>query len=383
MEVTERGVSGAAQVVARSSLPIANATFTPGGRLVVSHHPVYEPHERVSIFTSPADLEPFPNADWNDPSRAPNERLDAVQGLRTDSHGHVWLLDMGTRSDIPTKFVVWDPMNERLVRVLEVDARAFTEHSEPNDFVLDERHGVAYIADEGAAGGGDGSDAALVVVDLASGAARRLLAGKPGIRSEESPILLGGQELKERGEDGEPRPVRIGVDGIAIDDANEWLYYAPLTGAAVWRARTSDLLDTSLDDDALQARVERYAERPNTGGMWMDAHGDLYLTEVAGRSIGRIRQDDRTYERVLTRDDLYWPDDVIGGPNGALYVVVSQFPAAPRFVGGRSEPQPPFIVVRFEPDRAASAGSLHDAADDEVGAAGEERDEREHPEAHA
>lgn len=337
------------EIYARSDVPLANGTFTPGGRLVVSHHPAYETLERVSIFSNENRLERFPNERWNDPTSPPAERLDAVQGLRTDSRGRVWLLDMGTRSGIPAKFVVWNPTNNELERLIELPASALTPHSEPNDFVIDERTGFLYIADEGAGNGGDGSDAALIVVNAQSGEARRRLQGRPGIHAEESPLLLGGRELLRSSGEGKAEPFRVGVDGIALDHAGEWLYYGPLTGAAMWRVRTRDLLNDTLSDGELQSRVERYADRPNSGGMWMDARGDLYITEVAGRSIGRIPRGGGKYERVLTSGDLYWPDDVIPGPGGALYVIVSQLPAAPGFEGGRSDPELPFVVVRFKP----------------------------------
>ncbi len=124
----------------------------------------------------------------------------------------------------------------------------------------------------------------------------------------------------------------------------------PLTGEIIWRLRTRDLLEESLDDDELQGRAECYADRPNTGGMWMDAADRLYLTEIGRYSIGCINPETHSYGRVLTRDDLYWPDDVIPGPDGALYMVVSQLPTAPPLSEEQRQPSFPFLVVRFWPE---------------------------------
>lgn len=335
---------------AQSPIPLGNGTFTPDGRLVVSHHPMYKTPERVSVFTSSDTLVPFPNADWNTPRAGSEEWLDAVLGLRTDTAGRIWLLDMGTRSNITPKFVIWDCHADALARVLRLPQSVLNSHSEPNDFVIDERHGAVYIADEGAGNGGDGSVAALIVVDIATGRARRRLQGRLGIRSEDRPIIVDGRELVRTEDDGERIRMRVGVDGIALDHAGEWLYYGPMTGDAIWRLRTVDLLDESLDDDTLEQRAERYSDRPNTGGMWMDAAGDLYLTEVAGSSVGCIPAADRRYRRILTRDDLYWPDGIMPGPGRAIYVVVSQLPHAPPLNGGGEKcGEPPFVVVRFWP----------------------------------
>jgi sugar lactone lactonase YvrE len=351
------------EVFARSPVPLANGTFTPQGRLVVSHHPMYGAAQRVSVFTGPDTLEPFPSAAWNTPREHADDWLDAVQGLRTDAQGRVWLLDMGTRSGITPKLVVWDCAADTLVQILRLPSSVLNEYSEPNDFVIDERHGAVYIADEGAGNGGDGSRAALIVVDLGTGRARRRLEGRPGIHAENRPIVFEGREVTREAGDGARRGLRVGVDGIALDHMGEWLYYGPLTGHSIWRLRTRDLLDEHLDDDALQERAERYADRPNTGGMWMDSAGNLYLTEVAGASIGCVRPSDRSYRRVLTNADLCWPDDVISGPDGALYVVASQLPAAPPLSEGGRQPSVPFVVVRFWP-APQTAGPGSDAVPD-------------------
>lgn len=354
--------SGGVEVYARSPIPLGNGTFTPDGRLVVSHHPMYKTAERVSVFTAPDALAPFPNTEWNTPREGSEDWLDAVLGLRTDTSGRVWLLDMGTRSNITPKFVVWDCHADKLARVLALPPSALNAYSEPNDFAIDERHGAVYIADEGAGNGGDGSMAALIVVDIESGRARRRLEGRAGIRSEDRPIVVDGRELIRTGEDGKRIRMRVGVDGIALDNAGEWLYYGPMTGDSIWRLRTVDLLNESLDDDALQRRAERYGDRPDTGGMWMDAADNLYLTEVAGSSIGCIPAADRLYHRILTTDDLYWPDGIMPGPDRAMYVVDSQLPHAPPLNGGENRGEPPFVVVRFWPqvnartDSAPSAG---------------------------
>lgn len=310
---------------------------------------MYKTQERVSVFTSADTLAPFPNAEWNTPrpgSRQGSEDwLEAVLGLGTDMAGRVWLLDMGTRSNITPKFVIWDCRADKLARVIPLSPSVLNSHSEPQDFMIDERHGAVYIADEAAGNGGDGSMAALIVVDIESGRARRRLQGRLGIHSEDRPLVISGRELVRTEKNGEHMPMRVGVDGIALDHDGEWLYYGPLTGNSIWRLRTTDLLDEKLDDAALDQRAERYADRPNSGGMWMDATSNLYLTEITGCSIGCIPVADRRYSRILTRDDLYWPDGIMPGPDDAIYVVVSQLPHAPPLNDGANCSEPPFVVV--------------------------------------
>ena len=338
---------GAASVYARSPVPLGNGAFTADGRLVVSHHPMYGTPHRVSVFDADGDLSPFPDLSWNTPRADSDAWLDAVLGLHDDSQGRVWLMDMGTRSGVQPKMVVWDTRADALWKVIPLPPEVVNLHSEPNDFVYDEARGRIYIADEGAGNGGDGTTAALIVLDVETGAARRRLQGRAGVSSEPHPLRIAGQVVERHDAAGGPKPIRVGVDGIAMDDAGEWLYLSPLNGYTLWRLRVDDLLDPALDDDALAGLLERYADKPNSGGMWMDRDDNIYVTEIEASAVGRISARDRSYSRVATGRDMFWPDGLMPGPDGALYLVVTQLPRSPVLSGRGDRSHKPFKVFRL------------------------------------
>ena len=347
--MTDVPVRGNATVYASTDTPLGNGAFTADGRLVVSHHPMYETFHRVSVFQPDGSLAPFPNERWNTPREGDSEWLDAVLGLHDDSQGRVWLADMGTRLKSRPKFVVWDTRRDALDRVIEIPSAALTRYSEPNDFVVDEARGKIYIADEGAGGGGDGSRAAIIVMDVATGEGRRRLEGQDGIQAENSPLVIDGREVLRMEEDGSRAPLRVGVDGIGMDGAGEWLYLSPLTGRTLWRLRVDDLLDDALNDDALAQRLERYAPKPNSGGLYVHDNGDIYLTAIESSAVGRIRASDRGYEEAVSSPKMFWPDGLMRGPDGALYCVASQLPRSPALADPNVAPELPFEVFRFEP----------------------------------
>ena len=343
-----------ATVYATTDTPLGNGAFTADGRLVVSHHPMYLTPHRVSVFKRDGSLEPFPNLKWNTPEGDPLGWLDAVLGLHDDSQGRIWLADMGTRSKVQPKVVVWDTKADALWRVIPIPREVLTEFSEPNDFVVDEARGQIYIADEGAGGGGDGSRAALIVIDIATGKARRRLETYDGIKAGQQPLMINGHVIAHNGSDGSHAAMKVGVDGIAMDAAGTWLYLSPLNGRILWRLRVDDLLDPALDDRALAARLERYADKPNSGGMCMTADGDIYMTVIEANAIGRISPD-RRYDEPVKRDDMFWPDGIMAGPDGALYVVDTQLPRSPPLARPGVKPELPFKVFRFEPRSRESA----------------------------
>lgn len=336
-------------IYATTDIPLGNGAFTADGRLVVSHHPMYGTPHRVSIFNADGSLSPYPNLAWNTPREDTSTYLDAVLGLHDDSEGRIWLSDMGTRSDIQPKLVVWDTVADTHWRTIPLPPEVTTPYSEPNDFVVDAVRGKVYIADEGAGGGGDGSRAALIVVDLATGAAERRLDGYEGIRAERRPLVIDGLVVERNEADGCRAALHVGVDGIAMDRAGKWLYLSPLNGHALWRLPVDALLDPALDDAALASLLERYADKPNSGGMCMDDEDNIYLTVIETSAVGRIASADRAYDEPVVRDDMFWPDGLMRGPDGAMYVVSTQLPRSPALARPGEAPELPFKVFRFDP----------------------------------
>lgn len=337
-----------AEVVARLPQSVGNVTFTPEGRMIFSHHPFFEPAVRVAeLEAGGTSARPFPTLEWNTPRPGTDEYLDSVLGVRGDEEGVIWMLDMGTRTGVTPKLVGWNTRNNRLERIYRVAAPASSEVSQHNDFVVDRRHGAFYLADEGIAHGGDGSRAALVVVDMSTGTSRRLLEGDVSTRPERSPIIAEGVQLTVRGANGTPTPLLVGADGICADAQLEWLYFGPLNGRWVYRVRTADLRDASLSEAALRGRVERYAEKPNNGGMSIDEDGNLYLTEVGAHAVGIIPRSTRRYRRLAEHPELVWPDGVTFGPDGLLYVSAAQVNRA--FEGSPTPPHAPFLILRLRP----------------------------------
>lgn len=166
-------------------------------------------------------------------------------------------------------------------------------------------------------------------------------------RAEPSPIVAEGLTLTVPGANGARVPLLVGADGICADARMEWLYFGPLNGRWVYRVRTADLRDASVSEVALGARVERYAEKPNNGGMSMDDDGNLYLTEVGAGAVGIIPSATRRYRRLAGHPELVWPDSVSFGSDGLLYVSAAQVNRA--FEVAPPSARAPFLIFRLRP----------------------------------
>ncbi|WP_432491784.1 L-dopachrome tautomerase-related protein [Kineococcus auxinigenes] len=113
--------------------------------------------------------------------------------------------------------------------------------------------GTAHITDSS-----DSGPNALIVVDLATGSARRRLHEPPSTKAE--PLsrfrpVVEGRPFLERSRDGSTQPVWMGADGTAISADGERLFYRPLASRRWCSVSTAALRDPSLDDEAVAATV--------------------------------------------------------------------------------------------------------------------------------
>ncbi|WDQ16777.1 L-dopachrome tautomerase-related protein [Rhodopirellula sp. P2] len=336
---------------------VGNIAFLPDGQLVFSHHPFFKPGVRVATYDAATGaVTPFPNQQWNTPRSENDWYLDDVLGIRNDGDGVVWILDMGTRNDITPKLVGWDAHKNELHRLLYIPAPASRETSQLNDFVIDTKRQLVVIADEGIGRGGDGSKAALVVVDLKTGKTRRLLEGRSMTKADtNSPILINGKPMSVS-QDGQPSPIHVGCDGITLDAANEWLYFCPLCGTKIYRVRMDAVANESLSQDDLAAAVETYSDKVNNGGLSIDTAGNLYSTNVESRSIGFVSGDQKQYSQLAFDDRMLWPDGISFNQDGYMYVSAAQVHLGAPFNGGTDQTSKPFYIFRFKPQAPGIIG---------------------------
>ncbi len=328
-------------VEAELDMAPGNLTHSADGRTFISLHQLYMPPFAVAEIVD-GDPVPFPDASWHDPASPPDARLFAVLGVQVDAEGILWMLDDAVGFDAQPKLVGWDLAANALHQVVDLGA-AVAPNSFLNDLAVDRTHDAVYITDTAF-----GPNAALVVVDLTAGTARRVLDSHPTTMPEDVELAIEGTPVRFMQPDGSTANPRFGADAIALDAADEWLYFGALSGTALYRVATADLRDATLDDAALGARVERFADKPLSDGIALDNAGNVYITDIAASAIGVIHAGDRSY-RVLhqDRDLLAWPDALSYGPDGRMHVSSTQLHRSPVLNGGENAVVPPFLLTSF------------------------------------
>ncbi len=331
------------QVVAAIDQGPGNITVTPDGRVILSLHQFFTPQMRVAELGKDGGLKAFPDPFWSNGDSKKPTTLDSVLGIQSDTNGVVWMLDNGMRGGAIPKLVGWDSRNNRLERVIYLPPPLTPDDAFVNDLAVDERHDVVYIADPAG-----GANAALIVVDLRTGLARRVLEGHRSVIPEDIDLVIDGRPVRIKKPDGEVIRPRVGVNPIALDAQAEWLYFGPMHGTSLYRVATRTLLDESLDEDTLRRRVQRYSDKPICDGISIDKSGNIYISDVGNNAIGVIGKD-RRYQRLVSDPRLSWPDAFSFGPDGYLYTVANQLHRTAALNAGEPATEPPYRVLRFRP----------------------------------
>jgi sugar lactone lactonase YvrE len=338
-EADREGNTATLEVVAELAQGPGNITVTPDGQILVSLHQFYNHDIRVARLDDNAQLTPFAAA----------ANVNSVLGLQADTNGVVWLLDNAMRNGTERRLVGWHASGNRPVADIDLSS-VTTDSAFLNDLAVDPGRNTVYIADPAG-----NADAAIIVVNTASGIARRVLEGHESVMAEDMDLVIDGMPVRIRAEDGTEIRPRVGINPIAIDKQGEWLYYGPMHGRSMYRVRTADLRNSELTAEELAARVERWADKPICDGISIDDAGNLYLGDLAGNAIGVIGPD-RNYRILIADPRLSWVDAFSFGPDGYLYTVANQLHRSSVLNGGEAATVPPYLILRFKPLATGTTG---------------------------
>ena len=284
---------------------------------------------------------PFPNEEWNKPGSS-NSHFICVQSVVVDDQDNLWILDPAApkMQEIVKggpKLVKVDLTTNQVVQTIPFGEDVASRKSYLNDVRIDTHANTAFITDS--------ATGAIIVVDLKSGKARRLLHDDASTQPEKDfQLTVDGKKLVDQ---KTKKPPQIASDGIALDTTNGYLYYHALTGHTFYRIKTSYLSDEKLSEHDLESKVENLGQTPPPDGMLESPDGSVYLTDLEGDGIVRWDVNTHNLEPVIADKRLLWPDTMSWGPNHELYVTASQIQNMPRFNNGRSSRTEPYKVWKI------------------------------------
>jgi sugar lactone lactonase YvrE len=283
----------------------------------------------------------FPDEEWNKSGPAASHFI-CVQSVVVDDQDNLWVLDPAApkMQEIVKggpKLVKIDLATNQVVQTILFGEKVALKKSYLNDVRIDTRANIAFITESGRG--------AIIVVDLKSGKARRLLDGHPSTQPEKDvKLVVDGKALIDQ---QKKTPPQIASDGIALDVKNGYLYYHALTGHTLYRIKTSFLIDEKLGKRELESKVENVGQTAAPDGMLEGPDGSVYLTDLENSAIVHWDPANKRVEQIVADKRLLWPDTLSWGPNSELYVTASQIENMPRFNNGKSTRIEPYKLWKI------------------------------------
>lgn len=300
-------------VLVELDLPPGNLARSRSGRVFFNTHPFVRSERFASAFLFElVDGVPRPY-----PDAATQRDLQFVFGMTVDREERLWLTSPATLDRKTTRIQAFDlATGKRVVdRELAPEVGRFAQ-----DLRVAPDGRTLYLADTGAF---RFTHASLLVVDLADWSVREVLGDHPStqpqgwtIRTRTGPYRIGWGLLS----------FVVGIDGIALSDDGQWLYYAAMSHDTLHRVPTAKLRDRSLPAAELAKAVEAVGKKPLSDGIAMAKDGSVLITDVENGGLARLTPDG-TLKTLVQLEQVIWADGVVVSEGGEVMFTDSAIPA--------------------------------------------------------
>ncbi len=314
---TEQPVIKEAEIVFSSQdIRPGNLALTKEGRLFVSMNPLVSPETKVFELNtgSKNSAVGYPNAAY---ATGDNSIFKAIIGIRADSKGYLYLLDMGLK-----QFVIWDTKTEKLIKKLPLPKDVVVSTSFLQDFIVDEKHNRLIIADMTQGDLKSAPIPAFIVVDIETGAAKRMAQGHASMM----PDIEGG----------------FALNPIAIDPGFEYVYYGALNGRTIYRVPAASF----SNEETLKNSIEKFGTKSFCDGIAVDGHENVYVTNVEKTEISVYNKAKGFKTLATLPKGQSWPDGLYVANDGYLYGTVDQLNRTAALNKGDDISTGPYLVIR-------------------------------------
>jgi sugar lactone lactonase YvrE len=313
--------------------PVGNVAVNRDGRVFFTVHPEARPRGNKLLEFIDGAAVPFPSG------AAQEELFDTVLGLAIDRFNRLWTIDHGNHGLRSARIVAVDLETNEILRDQVLGPDIAPLGSFLQDLQVSADGNTIVIADASFWR----KSPALIVYDVETGFARRVLESDPSVSAESHMINNGGRDMEFL---GGIVALRGGVDGIAL--GREWLYYGAISGSGLFRVRLRDLRDASLPVRQLASRVERVGDKPLSDGMSIDIEGNVYVTDIEHGSVF-VARPGRDIRTLIHSHELRWPDALSFGPDGYLYIADSALAELILQSREHIDAHGPYRIFRFRP----------------------------------
>lgn len=320
--------------------PIGNVAVSATGQVFFTVHPEARPQgNKLMQYVDGASV-PFPNV------QSQADLFNTVLGVVIDRQNRLWTIDHGKHGMQAPRLLGFDLESGDVIHDRRFEKQLAPTGSFLQDLQVSPDGRTIVIADASIFG----KSPALIVYNIATSSARRVLERHESVSAEHYVIQNHGEEIAFG---GGLAKLRAGVDGMAIND--QWLYYGALSGSGLYRIPLDILIDPDSNESELAAAIERHSDKPLSDGFSIDVDGNVYVTDVEHGAVVRISAD-RTLETLLRSQKVRWADALSFGPDGWLYIADSALKDVILKSPEHIRSQGPYRIFRVQTDAEGTPG---------------------------
>jgi sugar lactone lactonase YvrE len=322
--------------------PPGNVAVSQDGRIFFTIHPESRPDTiRLGEWKNNKAV-PYPNEKYQ------NIFFDTVLGLFIDRQNRLWSIDHGSHGMGTPRLLAFDLATGEIVHEYLFFPDIAQWGSFLQDLQVDAEGKTIYIADASIIR----KNPAVVVYDIESKTARRVLESHPSVYPQDWMIRTPVRRMTFL---AGLFTMKVGIDGIVLDNKGEYLYYGAMNHDTLYRAAVKDLKDTGLSPQSLGERVEEVGRKPLSDGLSMDLQGNIYITDVEHGAV--MKMDAERNLRTLVKDPrIRWADGFSFGPGGWLYLADSAIPNITLRSKSHIKYMGPYYIFRFQPGQPGMPG---------------------------
>ena len=331
------------RVAASPQAMLNGAAVSPRGR-VFSSFPRWTsvPSPSVAEAMPDGSFAPYPGNQWNQwaPGLPPEDGIVNAHSVHADRNNKLWVIDDAAPRICPpvagaSKLIKIDLDSNQVERVYRFSEEFLPLGSVLGHMRVDATH--AYVTESH-------HDAAFIVVDLATGVAKKRLANhRLTLADPAATAMIQGRDF--RGRDG--KVPQVHVDLLELSGDGRWLYFAALLGPMLRRIPTAALRDAGLSDADLAAVVENVIPVPPLAGIARDGDDNLYICSFTQDAILRLKPGGQL-ETLISDPRISFPNEGAVGPDGYFYFPGSQIHRTARFGDGSSQVVLPYEVMKVK-----------------------------------
>jgi sugar lactone lactonase YvrE len=315
--------------------PIGNVAVNRDGRIFFTVHPEARSKGNKLLEWVAAAAVPYPNG------TVQPHLFDTVLGLVVDARNWLWTIDHGSHGFGTARLLAFDLASGNIVHDYKFRAETAPAGSLLQDLRVTADGSTVFIADASMWR----KKPAIIVYDVATRSARRVLESHLSVSAQNYLVRTRTRDMSFL---AGLFVFKAGVDGIALDANDEWLYFAAINQSGLFRVPVRDLTDETMPSRQLENQVERFSDKPLSDGIVAAASGELYVTDVEHGAVIAIGQD-QTLETIVRSPRVRWADGLSFGPDGWLYLADSALPDVVLKTRGYIDTQGPYFIFRFDP----------------------------------